>query len=84
MATSTTLPIQETSSIYLPENQQMQNWLVIRVPPRTVHLRMEVFVLARITILARDPRFRSFTVSESPLCPPAPALTRFFLRLQQM
>ena len=63
MATSTTLPILEISSICPPGNKQPLNWLVTKAPHRTVHQRMEAFVLGRIIILVRDPRSRSFIVS---------------------
>jgi len=71
-ATSVTHPIPEIYSFCPPGDQQLQSWPVIKAPLHTVHLRMGASVSGRITTPARDPQFRSFTVSLSLFHPRAP------------
>ena len=50
------------SGDFLPEDQQLQNWLAIKVLSCTVHLRTEAFVPAQTVTAVRDPRFYNATV----------------------
>jgi len=60
-AISLTHPTPGISSNYLPDDQRLRNWPVIKAPPRTVDPLVPVSV--RIITLVRDPRSRSFIVS---------------------